>query len=142
MKRFELIEHTADVGIRGSGSSLSEAFEAAAEGLFSILVNPSGVRVGRCHPIQVAAPTAEALLVEWLSELLAQCELTGDVFASFEAAIEGGPSSGYRIEGKACGEPLDATKHDLGTEVKGISYLGLEVVQTPDRCSVRCVVDV
>jgi len=33
MKTFELIDHTADVGIKAYGKTLSEAFENAAKGI-------------------------------------------------------------------------------------------------------------
>ena len=37
MKRFELIEHTADIGLIAYGQSLAEAFATAAHGLCSII---------------------------------------------------------------------------------------------------------
>ena len=37
MRRFQLIEHTADTGLVAHGESLAEAFANAAYGLFSII---------------------------------------------------------------------------------------------------------
>ena len=37
MKPFELIDHTADVGIKVWGSTLTELFENAAKGMFSVI---------------------------------------------------------------------------------------------------------
>ena len=37
-KEFEIIEHTADVGIRAYGANMQEAFANAAKGLFSLII--------------------------------------------------------------------------------------------------------
>ena len=44
MKKFELIEHTADVGLVAYGKTLAEAFANAAYGLFSIIAELDTVR--------------------------------------------------------------------------------------------------
>ena len=38
MGGFELIDHTADVGILATGKDLQEAFAYAAQGMFSVIV--------------------------------------------------------------------------------------------------------
>ena len=42
-KQYEIIEHTADVGIKAYGETLSEAFENAAKGMFDIITDSSEV---------------------------------------------------------------------------------------------------
>ncbi len=37
--KFEIIEHTADVGVIGKGCTMADAFEAAAYGMFSIVAD-------------------------------------------------------------------------------------------------------
>ena len=41
MKEFELIEHTADVGLRVYGKDLPDLFANAAKGLFSLITDSS-----------------------------------------------------------------------------------------------------
>jgi len=142
VKRYELIEHTADLGIHGFGASVSEAFAAVAEGMFSIMASLDTIDIVRCHSIHVKAASLDTLLVEWLSELLAHWESTGEIYRTFDVSIEDVEDHGYRLSGRICGEPLDTAKHRLGTEVKGISYLGLRVESSPGASSVRCIVDV
>ncbi|MCL6554479.1 MAG: archease, partial [Firmicutes bacterium] len=43
MGTYEVIDHTADVGIVVRAASLPELFETAAEGMFSFIVDPAGV---------------------------------------------------------------------------------------------------
>ena len=41
MKPYELIEHTADTGLKAYGKDLSEAFKNAAIGMFDIITDNS-----------------------------------------------------------------------------------------------------
>jgi len=138
---IEYLEHTADIGLRASGTTLEQAFCEAARGLFSVMVEPVSVEPRRLYVIRRNAPSLPELLVEWLSDLLAQKELTGLFFSEFEVSIER-TSSGFILVGKARGEPLDVHRHRFGTEVKGISYLGLSVRETSGSWIAQCVLDV
>ena len=65
------VEHTADVSLGIRGRQLDELFRCAAQGLFALL-RPQPA--GPCQPIQrsviLEALDSEALLVDWLAELL------------------------------------------------------------------------
>ena len=43
MKKYELIDHTADVGVKAFGNNLSECFENAAKAMFDIITDSSEV---------------------------------------------------------------------------------------------------
>jgi len=74
MKPFELIEHTADVGIKAWGSTLTELFENAAKGLFFVITGegykPQGSEIEKKIEINEDKDSLEGVLVSWLSELL------------------------------------------------------------------------
>jgi len=138
----EYLDHTADVGIRARGGSVEGAFERAAAGLFSLMVRLDAVEATASHAVVCRGETLDDLLVEWLSELLVQKDLSGLVFGRFEVDIGRGPD-GHELRGIARGEALDPSRHALGIEVKGISYLGLSVAQAEDGAWIaECVVDV
>jgi SHS2 domain-containing protein len=136
------LDHAADVGFRATGGTLEEVFCEAARALFSLMSDVRTIRPRVKHAVCVRAESRDQLLVEWLSELLAQRELSGLVFGQFDVRIDGDESGGYTAEGVVGGEPLDPNRHRLGTEVKGISYLGLDVGQENDEWFAQCVVDV
>jgi len=74
MKTYEIIEHTADVGLKVNGSSLKKLFENAAEGMFSIIggekkAEPSRLILKKIQ-IKKESDSFEELLVAWLSECL------------------------------------------------------------------------
>ena len=142
MTPIEWLDHTADMGFRASGTSLEEAFCEAARALFSRMFALDRIEPVSETRINIAANSLPDLLVEWLSELLGQKELTGDVFSQFQVTISGNESSGFRAQGCALGETLDRTRHQPGTEIKGISYLGLAVIEQDGVWTAQVVVDV
>ncbi len=142
MTPIEWLDHTADMGFRASGDTIEGAFCEAARALFSLMFALEEIRPRTEHRIAVSATSLSELLVEWLSELLVQKELSGLVFNRFEVAIAGKELSGFSAIGRAFGETLDRDRHRPGTEVKGISYLGLDVSQRDEMWVVQAVVDV
>jgi SHS2 domain-containing protein len=122
---FELLEHTADVGIRARGASLEEAFEQATIGLAEVL----GARRpdGRGEPVavEVAADDPGGLLVDWLNEVLwlrevRQAVVTG---VTVERAGDGAASGSVTLAG---GGP-----EPDGTFVKAVTYHRLRVERDP-----------
>ncbi len=138
---IEYLDHTADLGLRATGSTLDEAFSEAARGLFALMLDLRAVQPREEYAVHLEAPSDSDLLVEWLSDLLAQKELTGLVFSEFDVRIDrngGGP----HLDGVASGERLDPERHRPKIEVKGISYLGLDVRRTDGGWAAQCVLDV
>jgi len=62
MKRFQLIEHTADVGLIAYGQTLAEAFANAAYGLFSIIAELKPVKEIESRQLELSEDDAEGLL--------------------------------------------------------------------------------
>ena len=138
---IEYLDHTADVGLLATGSTLEEAFEESARGLFGVMLDVASVEPLHDHDVFTHAATLEELLVAWLSDLLAQKDLSGLVFSRFGVHIRS-EDGGFALRGKATGEPLDVKRHRPGCEVKGISLLGLRVEETCKHWTVQCVFDV
>ena len=138
---IEHLEHTADLAIRAIGATLEEAFCDAARGLFGLMLDITAVRACQEYGVHVEADSDADLLVEWLADLLAQKELTGLVFSTFDVRIDrsGGTT---RLVGVAVGEILDPVRHGPRIEVKGISYLGLDVRPVDAGWVAQCIVDV
>jgi SHS2 domain-containing protein len=134
---YETFEHEADMGVRGIGKTLNEAFENGARAMFSIMLDIERVEPREKVEIRCSAPDEETLFVEWLNELLAQASLRGMVFSDFKVdAIEDGSLRGY-----ARGERLVPDRHRVKVEVKAATYSMLEVHKN-DEYVAQCVVDV
>jgi len=138
---FELFEHKADVGVRGSGKSLNKAFAECAKAMFSVMVDLDGVESKERIRVKVKARNLDELLLEWLNELLYQSSLKEMVFSEFEPEIKKG-ENGFELNGFILGELADSKKHDFGTEVKGATFSGLKVREENSEFVAQCIVDI
>jgi SHS2 domain-containing protein len=135
-RSYELLEHTADVGILARGETCEEAFEAAAEGLAEIL----GVWVpgeGEERELRIEAPDTEALLVAWLDELLYLAETADAVFGGFRVERLGKRELLARASlAPRAGRELDRQ------HVKAATYHRLRVGAGEGGCEARVYLDV
>jgi len=122
MKNYELVEHTADVGVKAYGSTVAEAFMHAAEGMFDIITDESNIDPIGEYEILLDAPDREQLLVDWLSKLLYLNDAQDLVFGKFEVTITGNHLSAY-----VYGEKYDKRKHTVGVEIKAVTYHMVQV---------------
>ncbi len=140
MYRFEYLDHTADVEVRGVGDTVEEAFCAAAAGMFDLMVDLKDILPRVRLPVEVSAPRLELLLVEWLSALLGEKEISGLIFSRFNVKIDRFPD-GFRLSGEGWGEEIDQARHRPKIEVKGVSYAGLCVEKRDGSWIAQCVLD-
>jgi len=138
---FEYLDHVSDVCIRATGDTMNEAFCEAARGMFNLMVDLDQIRPREEIEVRVSARTPELLLVEWLGRLLAEKDLKRLAFSRFYTSIEQQDDE-FTLVGSASGEPIDRSRHELRTEVKGVTYAGLRVWKEDGRFVVNCVLDV
>ncbi len=134
---YETFEHEADIGIRGFGGTIAEAFENAALALYSVMVNVQAIEPKEKRSVTVSAPDRELLLIEWLNALLSLSDIERMVFSKFEVKIDG-----TALIGMAWGEGLDRERHQPHVEIKGATYYMLKVIEEDGRFVAQCVVDV
>jgi SHS2 domain-containing protein len=135
---YETFDHTADLGLRVRAADLDTLFAEAAEALFSVLLEgPGQVAESRAVEFDVAGDDPELLLFDWLQELLYRFDAEHLVFRRFEVRVR--PDG---LHATAFGEPVDRDRHELGHEVKAITYHGLRVERTPDGWLAEVIVDI
>ncbi|MFC1935019.1 archease, partial [Chloroflexota bacterium] len=83
-KKFQFIEHTADIGLIANGSTLAEAFANAACGLFSIIAELNPVGETETRNLEISEENADALLFEWLNQLIYLFDVEGLIFKRFD----------------------------------------------------------
>jgi SHS2 domain-containing protein len=123
---FEILEHTADLGFRATGATLAELFENAAEALVAIALNPENVEARETIALEAKGESREALLVNWLSEVLYWIDGEHRAMRGFKVRelTEG------RVAGEAQGERRNAARHEPRLVVKGITYHQLKIEQS------------
>jgi SHS2 domain-containing protein len=121
MRGYELLEHTADVGVRARGATLEEVFEQATLGLAEVLgaLRPGP---GEAVAVEVTAGDPGALLVDWLNEVLWLHETRGHAaIAAVRVERAGGDRAAGSVTFSSTDPPAD------GTFVKAVTYHRLRV---------------
>ncbi len=137
LRGWEHFPHAADVGIRGWGTSATEAFEQAALALTAVVTH-AAIAPRESVDVTCEAPDIELLFVEWLNAVIYEMAVRKMLFGRFAVRIADG-----RLAATLWGEPVDVMRHAPACEPKGATYTALQVLQDPEgRWSAACVVDV
>ena len=136
MADYEILEHTADVGVRVRGESLAEVFESVTRALAEIagIWRPGS---GEEVVIEVEADDLGALLVDWLSEVLYLEDGRRAAIANVEMTrVEPG-----RAAGALTLRPLDSDAVE-GVQIKAVTYHQLLVERESGGWTARVFFDI
>lgn len=122
-KGFEILPHTADMRLRVSGNVLEDLFRNALRGVASYM-KPEVLERGEkelreVREINVEAVDINSLLIEFLSEVIAESDIHNTVF----------PSVSFRkfgenfLEGTLAGMKVDGFEKDI----KAVSYHEVDI---------------
>ncbi len=136
-KGFEIINHTADVGIIAYGASPSETFANAARALFSLITELDNVEEVLQRDIELAAPDQASLLVAWLNELIYLFDTENVLLKRFEIS----KLNNTQLKARSYGEKVDKSKHKLKTGVKAATYHMLRI-DKGDGCKAQVLFDI
>ena len=136
--RQERYAHGADIGVRGMGASLEEAFEQAAVALAGVITDPSRVEPREKVIIRCQAPNPEILLFDWLNALIYEMAVRRMILTRFRVTVRDN-----RLDATAWGEEADVARHEPAVEVKGATFTDLFVGRDSGGAWIaQCVVDV
>lgn len=136
-KDFDIIDHTADVGIIAYGTDISQAFVNAARALFSLITEIDDVEEVMYRDMELTASDEESLLVEWLNELIYLFDAEGIIFKRFDIT----ELDSKHLKARSYGEKVDSSKHQLKTGVKAATYHMLKV-DKDNGCKVQVLFDI
>ena len=134
---WEHFEHKADIGIRGFGLTLAEAFEQAALAMTAVVTELDGIKATVSVSIACSEDDPDTLLYDWLNALIYEMATRKMLFCQFEVNIEGG-----KLRATATGEAIDVQRHQPAVEIKGATYTELATYRNDDGWVSQCVVDV
>ena len=135
---WEHFSHGSDIGVRGFGSSVAEAFEQAAVALTAIVADVSRIRASQTVEVRCEAPDLELLFVSWLNAVIFEMAVRTMLFKKFRVV-----TSGFSLTGTLVGETVDPERHRVAVEAKGATVTELRVHREKDgRWLAQCVVDV
>ena len=141
-KRFEFLEHTADLYIAAYGRTLEEAFENAAYAMFDGMTDLAKVQPKQEDKIEVEGYDEQALLYNWLEALLVKFDVKGNLYSLFKVEKIEKTSKGFRLRARIWGEPFDKEKHLSKVGVKAVTYHRMEIIKHPNLVTLRFIVDI
>lgn len=144
MVKFETFEHGADIGIRGYGKTLSEAFSNILKALVTLLVEKvdwGKIELKEKYPINMEAEFLDELLVVFINKVLSLFYLEKVLFFEIKGEIEE-KNGKYILKGELLGENYSHEKFGYGVEVKGATFTMAQVKKEKDFWVAQCVVDV
>jgi SHS2 domain-containing protein len=153
------------MGIRVRAKTLKTLFTNAAFGLFDIMTDTHKVKPVKTIKVNVSADNLDELLQGWLSALLSKWSLDNELLSGFKI-IELGQDApphpnplprgergqakdfdnirenGYRLLAMVKGEHYDAQRHRIKTEIKAVTFHGLQVLKTKPGYQAQVIFDV
>lgn len=134
---YQFEPHTGEVQLRLEGSSLPELFEEAGYALAELMLGevlPEVLPDLEEESVTLEAADTEALLVDWLNELIARADMRKRVYTHLVVEDFSERTLRARIRG--------GTPTVLKTAVKAATLHGLEIVEHEDRFTATVVLDV
>jgi SHS2 domain-containing protein len=136
--KYTLIDHTADFGIRVSGSDLKNLFENAAYAMFDLITDAELPEDGKEFDISVSGYDLTDLMFNWLRELLY-------LFAGKEMVVKKTDVvsiSENRLSARIVYNAYDPGRHEIKNEIKAVTYHQLKVVNKSNGWETIIIFDV
>ena len=148
MGTFKVLDHTADVGIRVKGASLSDLFETSALAMLSIEYDTSSVGFERELDLTAEASDWEGLLAAWLSEIVFIHDAHGFVIGD-AIVVEIGETPDrragapeLRVRGVIRGRQIGDWFIQTGPQIKAVTLHEIEVITGKRKHEATFYIDV
>jgi len=145
MSNYKFFDHTADIGVEISGRTKKELFANAASALLDVLIenndskNKSAAKTQkRQKTVTVQGADLEELLINFLRELLYLFNGVHWV-VSHCTILECGNQN---LKAQLTGEPFNQNKYSIKTEIKAVTYSGVNVEKQKLGWKARVIFDV
>lgn len=138
MNYYELLEHTADLGIKVWGADLKKLFIHSASAMYGLIADIDSVKPAVSIEVKVEAQDKDELLKNWLSELLYYFHVKETLFSEFLIK----ELDEKRIVSVAKGEKIDKKRHTLRHEIKAVTFHNLKIEKKDNRYITDIIFDV
>jgi SHS2 domain-containing protein len=141
-KNYHEIEHTADVGIYATGTSLSEVFANAAFAMRHILYGHIEVTRKRSLKIKLVESNLSELMVRWLSELNFQLSVKNFLISTIEELRIDTKNAPYHLYAHLQGDSSQAYLTHLNNEIKAVTYHQLKIEESQGKFFTQVIFDI
>lgn len=134
-KKYEFLEHTADMKFRAQGNTLEEVFESAISAFSNFIADGAKIKTGKKKKIKVDGDDKENLLYNFLEELIYLLDAENFIVARGKVKIKGNTLSAELLGDKA--SAYSGIYH-----VKAPTYSEIFVQRRKGKWKIQAVLDV
>lgn len=149
MRKFEEIDHTADLALKVEGNSFNELFLGALEGMYHLVfgkqisIKDAGdLPDAEVKPLLMSAPSLEDLMVLWLSDMHYKIEVYNQILIGVESLNIEEYKEYSQLEGKFAYASLEDLELQVENEIKAVTYHQLEIKKKGNVYSTNIIFDV
>lgn len=139
MTGYTLLDHTSEIGFEATGNTLAETFENAGKAVFQIMTDIDELATGQETHFTVESENREALLFDFVDELVYISQVKGLLLRDLDIAIEE-TGDGYALTCTGRGEEIGEGMRLQ--EIKAPTYSDIIVEEREDDWFLRMFVDV
>jgi len=137
-RKYQWIDHTADLALRVYGRSAQDLYENAAVAMFDRITDRGRLQGKISQKIRIEGTDRADLMVNWLRELLYQWNGKETLVKSVRID---------RLSRKGLGalvmvDPFDEKRHEIRAEIKAVTYHQIRITQNRDGWEATIVFDV
>ena len=134
-------EAIADIAFKAWGENLDDLFKEAAKAVYSLLTNIDDLTTDLTYTVNIEADTSEKLLYKFLDEIIyfKDAELFFPKNVELSISEEDGL---YKLTGEFFGCEFDFQKHQMGNDIKAITYHDFYLKQLDDKWECYVLVDI
>jgi SHS2 domain-containing protein len=136
--KYELLDHTADLGIHVFGSDPGDLFTTAALAMFDQIIDVKVLNGDDIHPIRVTGADWADLMVNWLRELL----YLWTVRELLVITVDISSISESKLSADVATRVFDAALHPIKNEIKAVTYHQINVVQSATGWEAQVIFDI
>lgn len=136
--RFEVIEHTADVGVVGRGHDMAEAFENLAYGMFSLMADLDKYTPNVSKRLAVVGTDDVTMLERFLSALLVMFDADGLLPLDIEIT----DISFGKLVAWVSARKVDKDIEWTGPQVKAVTYHQMKIESDEAGWRAQAIFDV
>ncbi|EDL30200.1 mCG19026, isoform CRA_a [Mus musculus] len=139
-RKYEYLDHTADVQLHAWGDTLEEAFEQCAMAMFGYMTDTGTVEPLRTVEVETQGDDLQSLLFHFLDEWLYKFS-ADEYFIPREVKVLNIDQKNFKLRSIGWGEEFSLSKHPQGTEVKAITYSAMQVYNE-EKPEVFVIIDI
>ncbi|CAD6186303.1 unnamed protein product [Caenorhabditis auriculariae] len=140
-KRFEYLDHPADVQIHSWGPDFKNALEAALLAMFNYMTDLDKIEEKYDMFYTAKGRDLETLIFATLDEALNTFQ-SEPFFIAKSVKITSFDEKTFEVKFCGWGDSFDLSKHPQEADIKAITYSNMQVLQKEDRCDIYVIVDI